>query len=157
MTSTSISLQRLTVEADKAAAGAEAAKKRVRSAKADLKKARKLSKTAKKAAKLARKKVEAARAEVVPAGLPKAAKAAAGGAKHRVRKKTPRAKGQSAAEVAQAVISRIAASKRSKRSGSTTRGASEAAGPAEAGADSGNAGVAAASPVTESKPAHAGH
>ncbi len=121
MASANISLQRLSVEADKAAASAEAAKQLVRSAKAELKKARKISKTAKRAAKLARKKVEAAEAAnapaaaVKPAKLPAAKLAAAKRAivpKARAAAPRPRAKGlPSAAQAAKAVITRLSSRK----------------------------------------------
>ncbi len=114
-----LSLQRLSLEAEKAAAGAAAAKQLVRSAKAELKKARKLSKTAKKAAKLALKRVEAATAtsdagKPKPTGVRGVASAAS----------KPRAqKPPSAAEVAKVVISRMSSVRRVLKSGAGTAAA----------------------------------
>jgi hypothetical protein len=115
VTSTSDSLERLRVEAARAAAGATAAKELVRTAKAGLKKARKVSKTAKKAAKLARKKVEAAEAAGMSAVLPhppKSLKPRSVGARRAAvpRVKAPAKHVQPASQVAKAVIARISAS-----------------------------------------------
>ena len=114
MTSIGVSLQRLSVEAEKAASGAAAAKALVHSAKAELKKARKLSKSAKKAAKLARKKVEAALAAAEPAATAKPSKSpkpGSSGARRAALKAGPRGKGlHSAAQVAKAVITRMSVS-----------------------------------------------
>lgn len=107
------SLQRLSVEAEKAAAGAAAAKQLVRAAKAELKKARKQSKTAKKAAKLALKRVEAANAAsaTVKQKSPGARRVASTSDKPRTHKPP------SAAEVTKVVISRMASVRRGPKSG----------------------------------------
>jgi hypothetical protein len=116
------SLQRLSAEAEKAAAGAAAAKQLVRAAKAELKKARKQSKTAKKAAKLALKKVEAANAASATAKRksPGARRVSSTADKPRTQKSP------SAAEVAKVVISRMAAVSRGAKSGDRPAAAGQA-------------------------------
>lgn len=116
MASAKKSLKRLSVEADKAASGAEAAKERVRSAKADLKIARKLSKTAKKVAKLARKKVAAA----------EAARAALQSSRSKVpRNAAPAARlGQSTGLISKATASKDNANKRTAPKGIARKGPS---------------------------------
>jgi len=112
-------LQRLTAEALKAEASAEAAKQVAKTAKAVFKKARKLAKSARRTAKLARKHVEeasAAMATIASAASPETAQSkTVNRAKRPASIRKTSSKSPSASQVAKAVISRLTTAKPPKK------------------------------------------